>query len=83
MRDKIKVLNLQFEAVLGDKEKNLKRVAKLLKKNKDFKPDLVILPEVWNIGADYKNFQKEAELKKQVEEILNKIEQMDKAIERN
>lgn len=62
MRDKIKVLNLQFEAVIGDKEKNLKRVAKLLKKNKDFKPDLVILPEVWNIGADYKNFQKEAEL---------------------
>ena len=33
MQEKIKVLILQFEPTLGDKDKNLKLVAKLLKEN--------------------------------------------------
>ena len=61
MRKNLNVLSLQFEAVLGDKDTNLKKVSKLLHENADFCPDIVILPELWNIGIDYENFHKEAE----------------------
>ena len=61
MTKNLKVLTLQFEAISGNKDKNLKTFAKLMKENGDFNPDLVVLPEVWNIGCDYKNFQKQAE----------------------
>lgn len=61
MKEKVNILNLQFEPFLGDKDRNLKKVAKLLKENKDFNPDVVILPEVWNIGLAYDKFSDEAE----------------------
>ena len=61
MRKTLNVLCLQFEPIFGDKDKNLKRVAKLFDENANFHPDVVILPEVWNIGTDYECFQKEAE----------------------
>ena len=61
MTKNLKVLTLQFESISGNKDKNLKTFAKLMKENGDFNPDLVVLPEVWNIGCDYKNFQKQAE----------------------
>lgn len=60
MKNELKVLSLQFEAA-DDKDKNLKKVAKMFKENKDFEPDLVILPELWNTGLFYENFPKEAE----------------------
>jgi len=61
MKDELKILSLQFEAV-NDKDKNLKKAAQLLGENSDFEPDVVILPEVWNVGSYYENFQKEAEI---------------------
>lgn len=61
MKQQINILNLQFEPILSDKDKNFKKVARLLKENKDFKPDIVILPEVWNIGLAYDKFHDEAE----------------------
>ncbi len=61
MKKNLKILSLQFKSFLGDKEKNFKKVAKLMKENIDFQADIVILPEVWNTGLDYKNFQKTAE----------------------
>ncbi len=61
MKKVLKVLLLQFQSVLGDKQANFKKVSKLLKENADFEPDLVILPEVWTTGCDYENFQNEAE----------------------
>jgi len=61
MKKELKVLTLQFEPVLGNKDKNLKKVAQLLKDNADFEADLVVLPEVWNTGFDYKNIEQSAE----------------------
>ncbi len=61
MKKVLKVLQLQFQSVLGDKQANFKKVSKLLKENADFEPDLVILPEVWTTGCDYENFQNSAE----------------------
>jgi len=61
MTKNLKVLTLQFEAAPGNKDKNLKTFAKLMKENGDFEPDLVILPEVWNVGCDYKKFHELAE----------------------
>ncbi len=61
MKKTLNVLSLQFEPILGDKDKNLKKVAKLFDDNAGFCPDVVILPEVWNIGTDYESFHKEAE----------------------
>ena len=61
MTKELRVLILQFEPTLGNKDKNQKKVAQLFKENADFQPDLVILPEVWTTGCDYKNFQTEAE----------------------
>ena len=61
MRKNIKVLTVQFEPVLGDKDANLKKLAKLLKENTDAEADIVILPEIFSLGADYENWQKQAE----------------------
>ena len=60
MKDELKILSLQFEAT-DNKDKNLKKAAQMLNENADFEPDVVILPEVWNVGSYYENFQKEAE----------------------
>ncbi len=61
MKKELKILCLQFEPALGNKDKNQKTIAKMLKENADFEPDLVVLPEVWNIGLDYKHYQQDAE----------------------
>lgn len=60
MKNKLKILSLQFEAV-DDKDKNLKKAAKMLDENSDFEPDIVVLPELWNVGIFYDKFQKGAE----------------------
>ena len=60
MKNKLKILLLQFEAV-DNKDKNLKKAAKMLNENSDFGPDIVVLPELWNVGIFYDKFQKEAE----------------------
>ncbi len=60
MKRKLKILVLQFEAQ-EDKDKNLKKAAKLLDENSDFEPDITILPELWNVGIFYDKFRQEAE----------------------
>lgn len=62
MNKKIKILAIQFKAKLKDKNFNLKKLAKLFKENADFKPDIVILPEVWSTGFDYDNISNDAEV---------------------
>lgn len=61
MKKEIKVLALQFESIPDDKDANLKKVAKLMKENADFNADIVILPEVWSVGLNYKNYPLQAE----------------------
>lgn len=61
MKNKLKVLLLQFEAA-DDKDKNLKKAAQMLSENSDFEPDIAVLPELWNVGIFYDKFQKGAEL---------------------
>lgn len=60
MKKELKILSLQFEAI-EDKDKNLKTAARMLDENSDFKPDIVVFPELWNVGIFYEKFQKEAE----------------------
>ena len=60
MKKQLKILSLQFKAV-DDKDKNLKKAAQMLDENSDFEPDVVVLPELWNIGIFYEKFQNEAE----------------------
>ncbi|MEI7474298.1 MAG: carbon-nitrogen family hydrolase [bacterium] len=61
MSRKIRVLTLQFNPVIANKQTNFGKVSELIEKNCWFNPDLVILPEVFNIGAAHKYFQKMAE----------------------
>lgn len=46
----VKTLIVQMQSVLGDKDANLEKVNKLLSGNKDFCPDIIILPELFATG---------------------------------
>lgn len=46
----VKVLGVQTEPDTTDKQANLEKVEKLLADHAWFKPDLVVLPEVFNVG---------------------------------
>lgn len=48
---KIRVLGIQITPEIGNKEANLKKAKYYLQENSWFKPDLVILPEVFNTGV--------------------------------
>jgi predicted amidohydrolase len=62
MNKEIKVLGVQTEPVLGDKEANIAKVESLLEKYSWFKPDLVVLPEVFTTGiVPVKVYRKQAE----------------------
>lgn len=61
MSKKIKILGLQINPVIGEKVANYQKISKLLNEYSWYKPDLVILPEVFNTGIDHKLFQKLAE----------------------
>ena len=61
MKNELRILSLQFEAV-DNKEKNLKKVAQMFDENSDFEPDIVVLPELWNVGIFYEKFLQEAEV---------------------
>ena len=60
MKNELRILSLQFEAI-DDKDKNLKKAAQMLDENSDFEPNIVVLPELWNVGIFYDKFQNEAE----------------------
>lgn len=61
-KNKIRLLAIQMESVIGEPDKNIKKVRKLLeeclaKKSADF----VFLPEVWTVGWDCPSFKDCAE----------------------
>ncbi|MFH0701998.1 MAG: carbon-nitrogen family hydrolase [bacterium] len=61
MSRKIRVLGIQFTPELGNKTANFKKVEYLIESNSWFKPDLIVLPEVFNTGAGHNQLQALAE----------------------
>ena len=59
--EKIKVLAVQMESVIGDKFKNFEKILELVDKNIDSDTDLVILPELWTVGWACDEFPNSAE----------------------
>lgn len=46
---------------LGEKEKNIKKIQKLISENTDKETDIIVLPEVWTVGWACKYFKDSAE----------------------
>lgn len=61
MTAKPKILGIQTQPVLGKKQANLDKVRSMVEEYSWFKPDLIVLPEVFNIGVDHHDLQKLAE----------------------
>jgi len=61
MSGDIKILIIQNNAILGSHEKNIERVEKMLAPYEGEKYDLILLPEVWNVGWYCPDFGKMAE----------------------
>lgn len=61
MTNRAKVLGIQIQPVMGDKAANLDKVRKFADEYAWCKPDLIVLPEVFNIGVDHKELRKLAE----------------------
>jgi len=59
--EKIKILALQLGSIIGEKEKNFSKVTTLLEKTVATDLDLIILPEVWNVGWHCSIFRETAE----------------------
>jgi len=62
MARKVRILGIQINSVSGDREANFDKVSKYIEENSFFKPDLVILPEVFNTGLNYELFNELAEI---------------------
>lgn len=50
MKNRIKILIVQNNAVIARREENFKKVSELLKPYENSSPDLIVLPELWNAG---------------------------------
>jgi predicted amidohydrolase len=61
MPRKVRILGVQFSPEPGDKEANLDKVKNLIEENIWYKPDLIVLPEVFNSSVVHKYFQPLAE----------------------
>ncbi len=61
MKNKIKILVVQNNAVLQDRTANFKKVQKLLEQYKGKEVDLIVLPEVWAVGWLCSTFPQMAE----------------------
>ncbi|MBQ6515954.1 hypothetical protein IJI31_02110 [bacterium] len=61
--EKIKILAVQIGSEIGEKEKNYKKVLKVLDENFVSGTDVIILPEVWNVGWECSLFKTMAEEK--------------------
>ena len=61
-KKKIKLLAIQMESVIGEKDRNIRKVRELLEKCLTEKSaDFVFLPEVWTVGWDCPSFKDCAE----------------------
>jgi len=57
MSRKIRIMGVQFTPEPGNKEANLNKVKNLIEENIWYKPDLIVLPEVFNSSIVHKFFQ--------------------------
>lgn len=64
----MKVGYVQFNPVFGDKERNLKRILKLLREGSDQEADLLVLPELCNTGYVFKSKRELEALSEEVPE---------------
>jgi len=58
---KARVIGIQIQPEIGDKKANLDKVQNLIEENAWFKPDLIVLPEVFTSGVDHRTLHKCAE----------------------
>ena len=58
----MKILIVQNNSIVGNKQANFENVNILLEKYKDKKPDLIIFPEVWSSGWVCENFPNDSEV---------------------
>ena len=58
---KARIIGIQIQPEIGNKQANLDKVQKLIEENAWYKPDLIVLPEVFNSGVDHKYLHKLAE----------------------
>jgi len=58
---KARILGIQIQPEIGNKQANLDKVKKLIEENAWYKPDLIVLPEVFTSGVDHRCLQKLAE----------------------
>jgi len=58
---KIRILGVQINSKIGDKDANFNKISELLNEHSWYKPDLIVLPEVFNTGVDHELFKKMAE----------------------
>ena len=68
----VKILIVQMQSILGEKEQNFNKITNLLSKNTSEKPDLIILPELFATGWYCDIYEKVAE-KEEQSETLNFI----------
>jgi predicted amidohydrolase len=61
MSRKIKILGIQINPEIGNKIANYQKISGFLKQYEWFKPDIVVLPELFTTGIDHKAFQGNAE----------------------
>ncbi|HSA07383.1 MAG TPA: carbon-nitrogen family hydrolase [Candidatus Gastranaerophilales bacterium] len=61
MKNKVKILGIQIQPEMGNKKANLEKVKNFIAQYSWYKPDLIVLPEVFNTGVDHKALQKMAE----------------------
>ncbi len=61
MTNKARILGIQIQPEIGNKQINLDKARKLIEENAWYKPDLIVLPEVFTSGVDHKALHKCAE----------------------
>lgn len=57
----LKILAIQMSSIIGDKWENFAKIADLIEKNFKKGTDIIILPEVWNVGWKPSEFEDSAE----------------------
>lgn len=57
----LKILAIQMSSVIGDKWENFAKIADLIEKNFKKGADIIVLPEVWNVGWKPTEFEDSAE----------------------
>ncbi len=61
MTNKPRILGIQIQPEIGNKQANLSKVKDYIDRYSWFKPDLIVLPEVFNTGVDHNDVLKYAE----------------------